>query len=53
MNFGNPTLYLGKKKKKKKKKKKETFSIIWDMLLVLIYDLPPFSLTCRVLRKIE
>ena len=34
-------------------KKIETFSIIWDMLLVLIYDLPPFSLTCRVLRKIE
>ena len=51
--FWQPDALSWKKKKKKKKKKKIETSIIWDMLLVLIYDLPPFSLTCRVLRNIE
>ena len=33
--------------------KVETLSIVRDLFLVLIYDLPPFSLIGSVLRKIE
>ena len=33
--------------------KVETLSIVRDLFMVLIYDLPPFSLIGRVLRKIE